>query len=147
MRITPDTSILARANTKAYGPAREFLATVESYGARLVVSPYLLQELARVLRYPRIQAKYRLTDEDIQEHIDNIITKSDVVIPAEGRPIVLDDPNDDPIVYTAIAGQADVICTIDKHFFDPAVLHFCARHHIRVMSDIDLLAALRGSIT
>jgi hypothetical protein len=56
MRITPDTAILVRANTKAAGPARELLNTIARTGARLVLSPFILDELARTLRYPRMQA-------------------------------------------------------------------------------------------
>jgi predicted nucleic acid-binding protein len=42
--------------------------------------------------------------------------------------VVLKDPNDDPVVYTAVAGGADVICTVDRHFYQPNVLAFCSRH-------------------
>ena len=63
--------------------------------------------------------------------------------PAEGPPVVLKDPNDDPVVYTAVAGGADVICTVDRHFYQPNVLAFCSRHGIQLMTDIELLHALR----
>jgi hypothetical protein len=50
----------------------------------------------------------------------------------------------DPIVYTAVAGQADVICTIDRHFYHPNVLSFCGRQRILLMTDVELLHALRS---
>lgn len=53
------------------------------------------------------------------------------------------DPDDDPVIYTAIAGQSDVICTVDKHFFEASVLSFCARNGIEVMTDVTLVRALR----
>src|SRR5258708_1011266 len=49
------------------------------------------------------------------------------------------DPNDDPIVHTALAGQADVLCSGDKHFYGPSVLSFCSRYRIRLMSEVELL--------
>jgi predicted nucleic acid-binding protein len=54
----------------------------------------------------------------------------------------LADPKDDPIVYTAVAGKADVLCTLDRHFQSPAVLDFLRTHGIRVLSDVELLREL-----
>ena len=146
MRIAVDTAILIRANAKASGPAKELLQVIQQCGARLVVSPYVLDEIQRVLRYPRIQALYHLRDGDIWKYVHLLESIADIVDPAEGPAIVLKDPNDDPVVYTALAGQADVLCTVDKHFYEPSVLGFCARHGIRIMSDIDLLHFLRKLI-
>ena len=143
MRITLDSTVLVRTNIKAVGPARELLKAVERIGARLVVSPFILDEVRRVLNYPRIQALYHLSGEEIGEHLQYIESLCDVVIPMEGPPIVLSDPDDDPIVYTALTGQADVLCTLDKHFYEPNVLSFCSRYRIRLMRDVELLQAIR----
>jgi predicted nucleic acid-binding protein len=104
MRITPDTTVLIRTNAKATGPARELLAVIRQLGYRLVLSRFLLDEVQRVLRYPRVQAIYRLDDDDILEHAHYLESLADMVSPFEGPPIVLKDPNDDPVVYTALAG-------------------------------------------
>ena len=144
MRITPDTAILVRANVNATGPARELLQVIARTGARLVLSPFILNELARTLRYPRVQALYHLNSDEIAEHIQYLESLADLVTPAEGPRIVIQDPDDDPIVYTAVAGQADVICTTDRHFYDPNVLSFCSRRRILVMTDLQLLHALRS---
>lgn len=146
MRIAVDTAILIRANGKATGPAKDLLQAVPDSGSRLVLSPYVLGELDRVLRYPRIQALYRLTDDEIWRYLRLLESIADIVDPAEGPPIVLKDPNDDSVVYTALAGQADILCTVDKHFYEPNVLAFCARHGIRLMADIELLHFLRKLI-
>jgi hypothetical protein len=69
---------------------------------------------------------------------------AEIVVPAEGPPLVLKDPNDDPVVYTALAGGADVLCTVDRHFYEPNVLSFCARYDIQVMTVVELLQA-RGA--
>ena len=145
MRITPDTAILVRTSVRSAGPARELMKLIERSGARLVLSPFLLNELERVLRYPRMQALYRLSDDEIREHIEYLRVLSDVVLPLEGSPVVLKDPNDDPVVYTALAGQADVLCTVDQHFYEPNVLSFCSRYGVRVMTDLELLEVLRRS--
>ena len=119
MRVAVDTAILIRANSKAVGPARALLQAIQDSGSQLILSPYVLAELDRVLRYPRIQSLYHLSEGDIWKYLRDLESYSDVVEPAEGSTIVLADPNADPVVYTALAGQADVLCTVDNHFYEP----------------------------
>ena len=147
MRITADTTILVRTNAKAKGPAKELLDTIHACGSVLVLSQFLIDEVQRVLKYPRIQAVYALSESEIRQHIEYLQSFGELVTPAEGPPVVLKDPNDDPVVYTAIAGAADVICTVDRHFYEPNVLEFCYRQGIQVLSDLDLLRALRAEIS
>jgi predicted nucleic acid-binding protein len=53
------------------------------------------------------------------------------------------DPQHDGVILTAIAGEADVICTRDAHLLDAETKHDCAQHGIRVLTDIELLEELR----
>jgi len=45
-------------------------------------------------------------------------------------------------VYTAVDGKADVICTLDRDFFQPNVIAFCQEHGIAVTTDVALLRLL-----
>ena len=89
-----------------------------------------------------MQNLYRLTADDIHDHLEFLRSISRIIEPATGRPVVLTDPNDDPVVYTAVAGGADVLCARDRDFYDWNVLAFCAREDIRVMDDLALLKIL-----
>ena len=53
------------------------------------------------------------------------------------------DPNDVHVVQAAICGKAEYLCTLDQHFFEDAVVSFCADRGVTVISDIDLLKKLR----
>jgi len=57
-------------------------------------------------------------------------------------PVVLSGPADDPVVYTAVADGADVLCVRNRDFFDPNVVAFCKRHDIEVIDDLSLLVLL-----
>ena len=81
MRITPDTGILVRMNAKATGPARRLLEVILAGPHDLVLSEFLLDETARALRYPRLQNLYKLTPEDIDEHIQRLRGRADLVSP------------------------------------------------------------------
>lgn len=103
MRIAVDAAILIRGNARASGPAKDLLQVIPETGSRLVLSPYILGEIDQVLRYPRIQALYHLSDGEIRRYFRFLESIGDIVDPAEGPGVVLKDPNDDPVVYTALA--------------------------------------------
>jgi putative PIN family toxin of toxin-antitoxin system len=144
MRIVLDANILVRANTRSRGPARELLDIIRSNSAHvLVLSRQILEEVRRTLLYPRLQVQYRLSEQDIEEHVDLLQRASMVVEPILGELVVRADPADDPVVYTAVQGRADVLCTRDKDFYVPEVVAFCRQRGIEIMNDVDLLRQLR----
>jgi predicted nucleic acid-binding protein len=61
--------------------------------------------------------------------------------------IVPNDPKDDPIVATAVAAKADVICTLDRHLHHEQVVSFCQRRKIEIVTDLELLRMLRPEPT
>ena len=63
----------------------------------------------------------------------------------EAAPAVVSDPDDDPILQTAFAGRADVLCTRDEAFRHEIVEHVCAAHGIQILDDMALLKELRRS--
>ena len=94
-------------NVKATGPAKRLLDTILDGPHELVLSEFLLNETARVLQYSRMQALYKLSAEDIAEHVQMLRARADLVSPMVYKPVVLADPNDDPVLYTAVVGGAD----------------------------------------
>ena len=146
MRVVLDTNILIRANPKARGPAREVLQKIASSEHVLITSRFLLQEVARVLAYPRVEMRWKLRPRETEEYLQILASVSEVVAPPSGRAIVLKDVDDDPIIiYTAVAGRADVLCTLDAHFYEESVRSFCAQKGIKIMDDVELLHLIRSS--
>ncbi len=82
MRIVADTAILVRMNVKASGPARRLLERIVSGPHELILSPFLLEETARVFNYPRIQALYALSPVDIREHIARLTQVARIIDPS-----------------------------------------------------------------
>jgi putative PIN family toxin of toxin-antitoxin system len=79
----------------------------------LVTSDAIITEVLRVLRYPQIQRKYRITDEQI-EHVRTLLVKESVrtrlTVAVQG---VATHPEDDPILATAVSAHADYLVTGD----------------------------------
>ena len=144
MRIVLDTNVLARAVRGKKGPAGEVLRRVFAPPHLLIVSPSLLSELSRILRYRRVRALHGLDEEGMDTFVRSIRSAALLVNTALRPPrIVPDDPDDDVIIAAAIAGNADVLCTLDRHFRHSRVLSFCRQQGIDVLSDVELLAVLR----
>ena len=106
----------------------------------LVLSRFILDEIERVLLYPRLQGRYQITPSEAARFTGNLADVADIIEPVIVRPLVLSDPDDDPVLYTAADGKADILCTRNIRHFDAAdVQSFCTAHGIRVMTDLDVL--------
>jgi putative PIN family toxin of toxin-antitoxin system len=146
MRIVLDTNILVRANAKAKGPARELLLLIVSSREHvLLLSPFLLKELERVFGYSRVRAATKLTDEEIAEYLSYILAKgiSELIFPGPAPRIVPSDPDDDPVVHTAVVGRADILCTLNRDFYHASVLQYCKERGVLVGNDVEILDLLR----
>lgn len=147
MKIVLDTNILVRANPKAppTGVARDLLLTIAEGPHTLIVSPPILAEVERVLQYPHVHKRWPLTKEAIGDYLFVLETAALLVdLPME-LPAVVSDPDDDPILQTAILGRADVLCTRDEAFGHERVEAVCRKHGIRILGDVALVKELRGS--
>ena len=111
----------------------------------LVLSRFILDEVERVLLYPRIQARYHVTVSEAARFTAGLARVAEMVEPAIIRPIVLSDPDDDAVLYTAADGRADVLCTRNvRHFASSTVKDFCAERRIRVLTDLEVLCELQS---
>lgn len=109
----------------------------------LVLSRFILEEVERVLLYPRIQARYRITTAEAARFAENLADAADLVEPVIDRAVILSDPADDPVLCTAVDGRADILCTQNiRHFATAEVRSFCAERGIRVMTDLEALRHL-----
>jgi putative PIN family toxin of toxin-antitoxin system len=146
MRIVLDTNVLTRAARGGGGPAEAALLLAIAEPHQLVTSLYLLDELSRAIRYDRVRRMHGLDDEGIDAFVERVASASIIVpIPPTGTDAVVpSDPDDDPIVATARLGKADVLCTLDRDLRNPLVVTYCWRFGIRVLTDVELLALLRG---
>lgn len=143
MRIVLDTTILVRANESSQGPARQLLLDIVTGRHTLLLCNEILYELARVLRYPRLQALHGLPETRIYDYIGFLREVSELVTLNPLLSIPIRDVNDIVVVQTALIGEADVICTKDEDFYDPGITRFLARVGISVMDDVTLMQRMR----
>lgn len=148
MRVLLDTNVLVRATGKASGPARAVFLRLLGSPHSIIASNYLLDEVRRVMNYPRIHQMHGLTPEEVGQYVGDVEASTEVVdVPAPLPFQVRHDPDDDPIVAAAVYGRADVLCTRDRHLRRPEVIAYCAQFNIRVLTDLELLAELDAQAT
>jgi putative PIN family toxin of toxin-antitoxin system len=142
LRFTLDSNILVRAVASPLGPALRLLDII--LGAHiLVLSRVILDEVERVLLYPRLQKRYQIAATEAARFTGNLADAANMVEPLIVSPVVLSDPSDDSVLYTAADGKADILCTCNvRHFSAANVQEFCAVRGIRVMTDLDVLRNL-----
>ena len=113
-------------------------------GHRLVLSGSLLEEVERVLHYPRLVKRFALTGAEITAFVAFLAASADVVEVDEALMPPIRDPKDVHIVQTAVSGKAEYLCTLDEHFYETPVVEFCSERGIQVISDLNLLRLVRG---
>jgi len=109
MRLVLDTNILISALFWE-GNERRLLWDCKRKKHQLVISPYILEEMSRVL-----DEKFKLPVDKRRKYTEDILLIADVVFPAGNIHAIKDHPADDIILETAIIGKADMLITGDKH--------------------------------
>ena len=144
MRIVVDTTILVRATEASHGPARELLLRIIEDQHTIVLSNEMLFELARVLRYPRLLQLYGLTENRVYGFIALLREAAEVVPLSPLLVVPMRDINDIVVAQTAIVGEADVLCTRDKDFYELDIVRFMHDAGVTILDEIALLQRLRS---
>ena len=118
MRVVLDANVLVSALISPKGSPATVLSYWQEGKLEIVVSAAILQEVDRVLHYPRIQKRYHLPDEIVQRLL-NLLRKGAIVVePDEEVEVVERDPSDNRYLECAVAGRALYVVSGDGHLLD-----------------------------
>jgi len=113
VRAVLDPNVIISAVLSPSGSPAKVVRAWLGGGYELVVSPLLLEELARALGCPKLRA--RVTDAEAQELLDLLRGGGDVRDDPTGPPPIRSpDPGDDYLIALAAAAQA-LIVSGDRH--------------------------------
>jgi putative PIN family toxin of toxin-antitoxin system len=125
MKAVPDSMLWVSYAANPEGMRRQVLDRAVRQRVRLYSSAYILNEVARVLVEDFNKTQRFAT---LSAHAILRLTRL-VPVPKSVRSFVVDDPNDDPIVETAMRAKADYLVTQDK-----AILSIGQIHDLRIMT-------------
>lgn len=136
MRAVLDVNVIVSGLLSPTGaPARVLIAWLEG-GYDLVVSPLLLEELERALRYPKLRK--RVSQAEAQELIELLRREANVLEDPPGPPHVRSpDPGDDYVITLAAETQS-VVVSSDRHLLD-------LRDELPVYKPADFLSLVENS--
>ena len=111
LRVVLDTNVLVSGLAYPGSVPGRIVATWRQGCLDVVLSHYILDELARVFpRLPRIG----MTSGEIRDLVDSLMFLVDIVEPEGVQAAELRDPADQPVLLTLQAGRADYLITGDK---------------------------------
>ncbi len=138
MRVVLDVNVLVSAVISARGSPARMVELWEEERFDVLISPEIIGELGRVIRYPKIQEKYHLPEQYVEQFIGLISYQAIVVNPIRKITQIKSDPTDNIYLECAIAGRAAYIISGDKH-----LLGLVEYQGIPIISPAEFLVVLR----
>lgn len=118
MRVVLDANVLISAVISPRGTPAQVVRLWEGEEFEVVISAPILEELERVIHYPRIREKYNLADEYVEQFLQSIGSGATIVEPLAKLSVIEKDPSDDRYLECAVASGASYIVTGDDHLLD-----------------------------
>jgi len=112
VRVLLDSSVLIAAHISRAGVCAELFEEV-LMDHDLVTSEFILEEFTRKLR-----EKFNFSAALVMEVHQSIAQSADCIEPVELPPDSCRDPEDLPILGSAVAGSADMLVTVGKDLLD-----------------------------
>lgn len=118
MRIVLDANIFVSALVNTQGNPKRILDLWEQGAIDVLVSAPIIDEIGRVLRYPRIVKRHKQNEQAIQRFLDLLSSEAVRVEPVEVLEAVQEDATDNRYLECAIEGRARYIISGDKHILN-----------------------------
>ena len=112
MRITLDSSVLIAANISRAGTCAELLEDLLLHH-ELVISEFILEELNR-----KLIEKFHFPRREADQLVSFLRRVGTVVVPADLAADLCRDPEDIPVLGTAIAGKCALLISVDRDLLD-----------------------------
>lgn len=112
MRVVLDTNVLLSGLAYPQSLPGRIIAAWQHGSLEVVLSHYILNELARVL--PKLAHRHGMNAQEMADLVDILAFQADIVEPDNSLEPRLTDPMDQPVLNTWRAAQTDYLLTGDK---------------------------------
>jgi len=115
IRVVLDANVFVRAVLSPGGFPADILRAWRDERFHLVMSPAILEEIDRVLPYPKIHRRHRWQAERLRLFIEDLAHLA-ILTPGELQlNVIAEDPSDNRYLECAIEGDADYLVSGDQH--------------------------------
>ncbi len=142
IRVVLDTNEYVSALIQPASVPAEILQAWRNGQILLITSPQILEEIERVIHYPRIQKKYHLTESDIRDFLSLIAKETFTTHDEIKVDVIKEDPTDNKFLACALEGDADYLISGDRH-----LLQCKAYHGIKILRPREFLQELKEKFT
>jgi putative PIN family toxin of toxin-antitoxin system len=115
MKAVLDVGRYVSATINAKGHPAQILSPWREDRFELYTSQPILDDLKRVLGYPRIRKRHQWTDEEIDNFADSLAVAANLTPGELQIDAVAQDPTDNKIIACAVEGQVDYVVASDEH--------------------------------
>ena len=140
MRVVLDTNTLVSGVISAGGPPRRLLDGARTQTFEMCSSTMLLAELLDVLSRDKFAARLAQAGLTSLSIVSELRRMAHMVAPDNVPRVIENDPDDDHVIACAVAAQADLIVSGDKH------LHSLGGQYkgIRIVSPTEALEFIKS---
>lgn len=115
IRAVLDANVFVSAVLTPRGPAGQILRAWQDAQFQLAVSVPIVQEIERVLQYPKIARRHRWSGKALREFIDDLAHLA-ILTPGElSLRVINEDPADNRYLECAVEGEAQYLVSGDEH--------------------------------
>ena len=137
IRAVLDANVFVSALLSPRGYPAKILTAWRAEQFHLVLAPAILEELDRVLRYPKIVTRHRWPEEQIRLFIDDL-THLGILAPGERTlNVIAEDPPDNRYLECAVEGNAEYVVSGDQH-----LLQLATYQRIKILTPREFLGVL-----
>ena len=117
-KIVLDTNVLVSALINPHGKPAQIINYVFENKIRLFTSPSIMEELERVLSYPKLMKRHGLNSEELKEFICDLLSIMSLIEEEKIIEVIMEDPSDNKYLSCAIDAKVDFIISGDIHLLN-----------------------------
>jgi len=118
LKIVLDANVFVSALINPHGKPAQILNYVFENKIRLFTSPSIIEELQRVLSYPKLVKRHGLEKEELKKFVSDLLSIMSLVEGKKAIDVIVEDPTDNNYLSCALDAKADFIVSGDMHLLN-----------------------------
>ena len=120
LKVVIDTNNFISSLINRKGPSAQLIKLWQHGYFTLVICDPIIEEIRRVLTYPRLAKKYKLQQDDIEVFIRLLEQEAVILSDLPDVKVIEDDPDGNKFIACALRSGAEYIVSGDKHLLELA---------------------------